>query len=191
MNTNPSQFDFPDHFSSKRLMMRCPQAGDGELVFAAINESIHELRRFPASLPWAIFEPSVAASENYCCDSQAQFIARSDLPFLIFLKESGQLIGAAGLVRMDWNVPKFEIGYWCRTSLHGHGLITEAINALSQFAFEHLNAKRLEIFADDLNTPSWRVAEKAGFELEGILRNEKIDPDGTLRNTRLYAKIPL
>jgi RimJ/RimL family protein N-acetyltransferase len=73
---------------------------------------------------------------------------------------------------------------------HGHGLITEAIQALSQFAFEHLQAKRLEIFAD--NSPhSWHVAEKVGFELEGILRNEKIDPDGTLRNTRVYAKIPL
>ncbi|MEN9658622.1 MAG: hypothetical protein RL571_2087 [Pseudomonadota bacterium] len=88
---------------------------------------------------------------------------------------------------MDWNTQKFEIGYWCRTLLHG--LITEAITAISEFAFKYLNAKRLEIFSDDLNTTSWRVAEKSEFKLEGLLKNERIDPGGTLRNARVYAKI--
>jgi RimJ/RimL family protein N-acetyltransferase len=130
-----------------------------------------------------------ADAEIYCRKSQAEFIGRTNLTMLLFLKETGQFIGASGLTRMDRDTQKFEISYWCRTSLHGHGLITEAVNAISEFAFKYLNAKRLEIFSDDLNTASWRVAEKSGVQLEGLLKNERKDPDGTLRNTRVYAKI--
>jgi RimJ/RimL family protein N-acetyltransferase len=41
---------------------------------------------------------------------------------------------------------------------------------------------------DDRNERSWRVAERCGFTLEGILRNEAIGVHGELRNTRIYAK---
>ncbi|MDW5416028.1 GNAT family N-acetyltransferase [Iodobacter sp. CM08] len=189
MAINPILLDFPDQFESKRLIIRSPRAGDGLAMHEAKLESMNDLRRYPASLPWAMCEFDLADAESYCRKCQAEFIDRSNLTMLLFLKETGQFIGASGLKRMNWDIPKFEIGYWCRSSLHGYGLITEAVNAISEFAFEHLNAKRLEIFSDDLNTASWRVAEKAGFKLEGLLKNENIDPDGTLRNTRVYAKI--
>jgi RimJ/RimL family protein N-acetyltransferase len=188
---NPLLLDFPNEFTSKRLIIRSPRAGDGLATHEAKLESISELRQFPASLPWAAQEPTLDDAEVFCRQSQADFISRSNLNMLLFLKETGQFVGASGLHRMNWAIPKFEIGYWCRSSLHGHGLMTEAVQTISQFAFEHLNAKRLEILADDLNIASWRVAEKAGFQLEGILKNERIAPDGTLRNTRVYAKIPL
>lgn len=185
---NPILLDFPDEITTKRLIIRCPRAGDGLAMHEAKTESIRQLRQFPASLPWAMHEPTADDAEIFCRQSHADFMSRSNLNMLVFLKETGQFVGASGLHRIDWEIPKFEIGYWCRTSLHGHGLITEAVSALSQFAFEHLKAKRLEIIADDLNTASWRVAEKAGFELEGILKNERSAPDGTLRNTRIYAR---
>jgi RimJ/RimL family protein N-acetyltransferase len=185
---NPILLDFPNELSTKRLIIRSPQAGDGLATHEAKLESIAQLRQFPASLPWAMSEPTLDDAEVFCRQSQADFISRSNLNMLLFLKETGQFVGASGFHHIDWNIPKFELGYWCRTSLHGHGLITEAVFALSQFAFEHLNAQRLEILIDDLNIASWRVAEKAGFQLEGILQKNRIDPDGTLRNTRVYTK---
>ncbi|MFM2065214.1 MAG: hypothetical protein RLZZ584_123 [Pseudomonadota bacterium] len=45
---------------------RPPQAGDGVLVCAAVRESLVALREFPASLPWALAEPSGDASEVFC-----------------------------------------------------------------------------------------------------------------------------
>ena len=55
--------------------------------------------------------------------------------------------------------------------------------------FEKLKANRVEILCADRNERSWRVAERAGFPLEGILRNNCIE-NGELRDTRIYAKVP-
>jgi ribosomal-protein-serine acetyltransferase len=56
-----------------------------------------------------------------------------------------------------------------------------------RFAFEHLGAARLECFADEANQRSRRVAERAGFVLEKIRRDERRDPDGTPRHMCVYA----
>jgi RimJ/RimL family protein N-acetyltransferase len=52
-----------------------------------------------------------------------------------------------------------------------------------------LKAERVEIRMDDHNVRSWRVAERAGFTLEGVLRRDALAPDGRVRNTRVYAQV--
>lgn len=75
----------------------------------------------------------------------------------LFLKETGALVGGSGLHRIDWSVPKFEIGYWCRTRFAGHGYITEAVRGLGAFAFDQLGTRRVEILCDSRNHRSVRV----------------------------------
>lgn len=186
--TPPILLDFPDQFESERLFIRCPRPGDGRMLYEAVKESLDSLRQQPASLPWAMAEPSLESAERFCREGHANFLSRKDLPLLLFLKD-GRFVGGSGLHRLDWSVPKFEIGYWCRSSLQNRGLITEAVQAVTTFAFDTLHARRIEILTDDLNAPSCRVCERAGFALEGTMRNERIDPDGTLRNTRIYARV--
>ncbi|WP_221416823.1 GNAT family N-acetyltransferase [Chitinimonas taiwanensis] len=181
--------DFPSQFHTERLLIRSPRAGDGAALFEATCETLAELRRFPASLPWALFEPSLAESERFCRVGEADFLARRDLPMLLFRRDNGRLVGASGLHRFNWSVPRFELGYWCRSSELGQGLISEAARGICDFAFTHLGARRVEALPDELNVASWRVCERAGMQLEGVLRHERKDPDGTLRNTRLYAAI--
>jgi ribosomal-protein-serine acetyltransferase len=86
-------------------------------------------------------------------------------------------------------VPKFEIGYWVRTRFEGQGYISEAVVGITQFAFDLLGARCVEIRVDDRNERSWRIPERLGFALEGLLRNEMRDVEGKLCDTRLYAKI--
>ena len=93
--------------------------------------------------------------------------------------------------RFDWTVPKFEIGYWCRSDLTGRGLVTEATWALARHAFESLGARRVELKMDDRNRRSWAVAERLGFRLEATLRHDVRVPDGTLRDTRVYGAVSL
>jgi RimJ/RimL family protein N-acetyltransferase len=184
---NPLLLDFPDTIETPRLIIRTPRAGDGAKVYEAVAETIADLRQWPASLPWALLEPSVSESESFCRSAQAAFITRRDLPMLIFLKEGNIFVGGTGLHRMNWDVPKFEVGYWCRKSLQNKGLSTEAAQAVTDFAFHHLGARRVESLPDTNNTPSRKVAEHCGYQLEGILVNERKDPDGKLRNTCVYA----
>src|SRR6185436_17879881 len=115
-------------------------------------ESIDEIRPW---MPWAKETPSVEQTEENIRQSAARFITREDLRLQIHLRD-GTFVGSSGLHRMDWNVPKFEIGYWCRTSLAGRGYITEAVAEISRFAFESLKANRVEIRCDERNVRSQR-----------------------------------
>lgn len=108
----------------------------------------------------------------------------------LFLKGTDTLAGSSGLHRIGWSVPRVEIGYWRRTSFAGHGYITEAVRGITAFAFDSLGAGRVEIRCDPLYHRSVRVAERAGFRLEGGLRNFERSPGGGLRNTLIFAMLP-
>lgn len=187
--TDPVLIDLPTTIETDRLTLRPPRAGDGAMLHEAIVESLAELRRFLASLTWVAGEQTIDTAETYCRTAQANFLARRDLPFFIFDKVTGQLVGAAGLHRTVWATPKTEIGYWGRVSRANEGLVSEAVGAMTRYAFDHLRAVRVEIVTDEANMPSRRVAERCGFLLEGIHRNERRAPDGTLRHTCVYARV--
>ena len=57
--TIPSLRDVPDSFDTERLTIRCPRAGEGPLLHEAVVASLDALREFPASLPWAMAEPTL------------------------------------------------------------------------------------------------------------------------------------
>lgn len=103
-------------------------------------------------------------------------------------KSTSQLVGSSGLHRINWDVRAFEIGYWIRTSRAGQGLMTEAVNGITRFAIDHLDANRIEIRCSSLNLSSSRLAERAGFTLEGVLRCARKDKLGNLSHTRIYSK---
>lgn len=187
--TDPVLIDLPMAVDTDRLLLRAPRAGDGAALLEAVSESLPELREFLASLPWVAAEQTAEASELYCRTAQANFIARKDLPFLVFEKVSGQLLGSVGLHRTVWATPSTEVGYWVRSSRAGSGFIGEAVTALAGFAFDHMRAARVELITDEANQRSRRVAERCGFSLEGTLRHERRAPDGSLRNTCVYARL--
>ncbi|QDQ82964.1 GNAT family N-acetyltransferase [Paraburkholderia megapolitana] len=180
--------DLPAVLETDRLIIRSPQPGDGPDLFDAVVDALADLRQFPASLPWAMEMPSVDESESFCVAGSESFQARKDFPFLFIDKTSRIVVGAGGLHRPRWTVPAFELGFWGRSSFVGRGLFSEAADALVNFAFASFDAKRVEAICDDLNVRSIRVCERIGMQLEGVLRQERRAPDGSLRNTRIYSK---
>jgi RimJ/RimL family protein N-acetyltransferase len=186
---DPVLLDLPTSLETERLAMRPPQSGDGLQVLGAVKESLPELRRFLASLPWVAGEQTPESSETWCRTSQANFVARKDLPFLLFEKATGDLVGAAGLHRMVWETPKAEVGFWVRTSRARNGFVSEAVLVLTRYAFIHLRAVRVELITDEENSRARKIAERCDFKLEGTLRHERRAPDGTLRSTCVYARL--
>jgi RimJ/RimL family protein N-acetyltransferase len=188
MNSAPILRDVLRELRTDRLLLRCPQEGDGQLVHEAVVETLEQLRAWPASLPWAMFEPSLAASETYCRESAAAFIKRTALVYLAF-DELGSLVASTSLHAINWSVPKFEVGFWCRASRQRQGFAAEAASELARYAFEELGANRIDALPDETNHPSRAVCESAGMKLEGIMRSERITPNGVLRNTCIYAAV--
>ena len=186
----PVLIDVPERIDTERLILRCPRRGDGAAVNAAVAASLIELAPW---MPWAGAMPTLDESEVHCRRQQARFILREDLAMLIFLRDAagneGELLGGTGLHRIDWALRRFEIGYWRKTGCHGRGIVTEATKAMARLAFDSLGARRVELRMDDNNERSWKVAERAGFTLEALLRFDAVNPRGEPRSTRVYARV--
>lgn len=184
----PILVDVPEQIDTDRLLIRPPRPGDGAAINVAIRESFDQLKPWMA---WAQEIPSVAQSEIFARESAARFARREDLPLLLFERDTDLLVGASGLHRIDWSVPSFEVGYWCRTTATGRGYVSEAVRGICTMTFTSLSARRFEVRMDDTNERSWRIAERLGFTLEGILRQDTRAPSGELRDTRVYSIVAL
>lgn len=83
-----------------------------------------------------------------------------------------------------------EIGYWLAESFWGRGIMSEAVVALSEWAFTELRVVRLHAGVYARNPASARVLEKAGYEFEGRMR-ARYFRDGEFIDGLLYAKVRL
>lgn len=179
--------DFPYSFETERLTIRGPLPGDGQAVRTAVLESLEELKPW---MPWAMDVPSEAEYEARVRRGQLKFLAREDLWLMLWLKGTNTIVGGSGLHRINWSVPKFEIGYWVRTQFARQGYITEAVAGITDFAFRELGAKRVEIRCDALNERSAAVPRRLGFTLEGTLRHDdRHHLTNELRDTLIFAKV--
>jgi len=82
-------------------------------------------------------------------------------------KETGKFIGRCGL--LPWTIEdqqEVEVAYTIARSYWGHGLATEAAQAILQYGFEILNLSRLVSLIEPENIASQRVAEKIGMIFE-------------------------
>ena len=184
---HPLLIEFPEEFETSQLIIRIPRPGDGEVVYQAIKASLTEIKPW---LPFAQKEQSLQDVEINIREAHLNFLSRKDLRLLVFLKKTGELVASTGLHRMDWSVPKFEIGYWIDSRYSGNGYMMEAVQGIADFAFRELKARRVEIRCDSKNVKSRNVAERAGFKLETILKNDDLSADGNeLLNTCIYASI--
>jgi RimJ/RimL family protein N-acetyltransferase len=181
---NPILLDAPDHFETERLLVRVSRAGDGQIVYAAIQESLPELKPW---LHWAHEERSLDTVETLLRRAVAQFILRERFLFFAFAKSDRQFVAQVSLHSIDWSVPAMEIGYWVRTSMGGQGFMTEAVRGLTDYAFTHLLAERMVIKCDTRNERSAAVARRLGYMLEGSLRSDMREVDDSLSSGFVFS----
>lgn len=101
----------------------------------------------------------------------------------------GETVGSIQLTRQQ-NIHRrtAELGYYVVRRRWGSGICTEAVRQICRFAFE--NTDLLRVFAEPFaeNAASCRVLEKAGFKLEGVLRQNAVK-NGEVRDMRLYSLV--
>jgi ribosomal-protein-alanine N-acetyltransferase len=99
-----------------------------------------------------------------------------------------RLLGSVGIVDLDWTEGRCELGYWVTREARGRGVGTRAVRLLTDWIFEALPIDRVEICAEPENTGSRRVAERAGFTFEGLLRSYIVNK-GTRRDMTMYSRL--
>lgn len=184
----PTLEPVPEEIVTGRLLMRPYRPEDAPQVIEALLESRAELDLW---FNWHQRFTTVEDAEDLCRRRRADFLKRDDLTYALFDRTWGRFLGATGLHRPRWAERIFEIGYFLRTSATGQGYMTEAVIALTEMALSTLHANRVEIWCDAANEASRRVAERAGFTLEGRLRNNDRNNAGELIDDLVFSIVPL
>ena len=104
---------------------------------------------------------------------------------------SGRVLGAIGMRWKDEEeAGNVEVGYWLRRDAQRRGYMTRALVLVARHALES-GAERVYLRADPENVASCRVAEKAGFTREGVLRSAHWNPRlGRRQDWAMYSLLP-
>lgn len=155
-------------------------------VLALIRASQHELRQF---LPWVDKALDEAKSIENMRESIENFESfQRELRFFILNVDTHELLGVIGLFIVKKDVPAFEIGYWLGSAYTGQGYMAEAVALVERYAFDTRGARRLQIRVATHNPKSMAIAERAGYTLEGVLKQLERMPDGELADMAMFAK---
>ncbi|MBG6292062.1 MULTISPECIES: GNAT family N-acetyltransferase [Pseudomonas] len=131
-------------------------------------------------------------------DTVAGYIAKAEkgleegtvLPFAILDRRSGKIVGSTRFWKVDRANRKLEIGHtWLALSAQRTPINTEAKLLLLTYAFEQLDCVRVQFTTDELNEKSRAAILRLGAVQEGIVRHERIMPDGRKRNSVRFSII--
>jgi ribosomal-protein-alanine N-acetyltransferase len=88
------------------------------------------------------------------------------------------LLGQISLRRLSLADSLGEVSYWVVPAARGHRVAARALRALTTWVFEQLSLHRVELVHSTMNPASCRVAQNAGYRLEGTKRREGLHADG-------------
>ena len=84
----------------------------------------------------------------------------------------GAIVGFAGIFGLDDPGAEGEIGYLVAAEARGQGIAGRSVALLTRWGFDELGLERIELRIDTDNVASARVAERAGYRLDGVLRSK-------------------
>lgn len=133
--------------------------------------------------------PYPYTSEDARSFISSMLAAEPDTVYPYAIVAGDQAIGSIAVFRCG-NIHRrtAELGYYLARPYWGQGIGTEAVKQISRFVFEHTDIVR--IFAEPFatNAGSCRILEKAGYELEGVLRKNAVK-NGEIIDMKMYSLV--
>ncbi|MBN3856315.1 GNAT family N-acetyltransferase [Paraburkholderia sp. Ac-20340] len=176
MNTTPT-------LSGKTVELRPLRETDATaLIEAAADGELWNLK--------VTVVPSPATVDAYIAKALEGERAGTVMPFAIVQRESGRVVGSTRFWKIDRANRKLEIGHtWLAASAQRSSINTESKYLLLAYAFETLKCVRVQFTTDELNEKSRAAILRLGARQEGIVRHERIMPDGRKRNSVRFSII--
>jgi len=167
-----NKYVVPYKIATSRTVMRCWDPRDARIMQEAINVSIDSLLPW---MPWARSEPRDFSTKTAVLQKfQDNFDLGIDFVYGIFTRDETDVIGSYGLEPVEDNT--MEIGCWINRTFQGFGYSTETTKAIIKSAFDVAKVDKVRISFHRENKSSLRVAEKAGFDIQGTLANMNRSP---------------
>jgi RimJ/RimL family protein N-acetyltransferase len=141
------------------------------------------------NLPYTVV-PSQETVNQYIARAMDGRNAGTVIPFVIEDIASDKAIGSTRFWKIDANNRKLEIGHtWYSKSFQKTYANTEVKYLMLSYAFEELKCVRVQFTTDELNQNSRNAILRIGAKQEGIVRNERIMPNGRIRNSVRFSII--
>lgn len=166
-----------------RILLRPLQYSDADALLRAAADG--ELWNLTVTVV-----PSASTIESYLKKALDGRDAGTVMPFVIVLKDSGEVIGSTRFWKIDPLNRKLEIGSsWISARWQKSFVNTEAKYLMLRHAFEVLDCVRVQFTTDENNQKSRNAILRLGAQQEGIVRHERIMPDGRKRNSVRFSII--
>ncbi|AMW82553.1 N-acetylglutamate synthase [Pseudomonas yamanorum] len=134
--------------------------------------------------------PGPDTVDKYVDTALAGREAGTMIPFVIVRRDTGEVVGSTRFWKVDRVNRKLEIGHtFISQSVQKSGVNTEAKLLLLTHAFEVMDCVRVQFTTDELNEKSRAAILRLGAVQEGIVRHERIMPDGRKRNSVRFSII--
>jgi RimJ/RimL family protein N-acetyltransferase len=164
------------------LLLRPPDVRDAGDALAMLRD--------PESVVWnpapAVVDVETARA---WCKGLADWSAGDHATFSVLDADSGRLLGNVSLHEVDRQQSIAEMGYRVAPWARGHGVGTAAVRVVTEWAFAQLGLHRVQLFHAVPNAASCRVATKAGYATEGILRSAGVYGDGRRYDEHLHGRL--
>lgn len=173
----------PEILYTERLTLRMPRLSDAAAIFHSYARDA-EVTRY---LRWRPHS-SIQETEQYLAGCVAGWGNDSRFPWVIELREGGELLG---MVELRVNGFKADVGYVVARAFWGRGIATEALRPVAGWALSQESIYRVWALCDAENAASARVLEKVGMTREGLLRRYILHPNVSdePRDSYCYATV--
>jgi ribosomal-protein-alanine N-acetyltransferase len=138
---------------------------------------------FPVTLE---MNSSLENTEVYISIKNKEIEEKTNFTLAIRDKSNQQIAGLIIIKKIDWEIKQGEFAYCIGSEFEGKGLTSFAVKEITNFAFEELGLKTLQIIAHKTNLGSVKVAENNGFVWQSTLQNEFTPTNETPLDMELY-----
>jgi len=110
-------------------------------------------------------------------------------PFILAESKTGHFIGFFDLKNVDWSIPKTEMGCYTDKDFAGKGITSKATKHFITYCFKEFEFKKIFLRTHKSNKAAQAIAEKCGFEKEGVIRMDYKTTSGELIDLIYYGKL--
>jgi len=172
----------PPILKTKNFTLRPIRKGDGKSLQKNINNK--KIYKYTATIPYPY---SIKDAHNFVKDALEKYKNPESKSLVWVIDIDGEVVGGIGFHRIVAK-HKAEIGYWLAEQYWGKGIMTRALKETTKYGFRKLQLKRIGAYVFRSNKGSYRVLEKSGYKLEGLLRKYQ-KKDGKLLDVYLFSKV--
>jgi RimJ/RimL family protein N-acetyltransferase len=153
------------------VVLRVPDDGDSSWITEACNEP--DIAQFIVETP-----------------PPRRWASSTDAEFVIADAAHAEPLGLISLRIAERDPGLAAVGYWLRPEARGRGAATVAVQLIARWAFNELGVQRLELTTAPENVASQRVAERAGFTREGVLRGLQATKNNGRQDSVMFSLLP-